>query len=509
MPSDTQLPPKGPSKPNQLPTPRGEKRNADGTIKEQLSQVSHLGMAARDTTLLSDTLALAPEGQDRDMSEFSGGYDTEGEFGADEMEEDEEEDEEDESERDDEDKQQDTEGKKKGKRPDRDFGPGNGNGNGNGYGNGGDAGDDGYEGDSDDSGASTDCNFDDDESDGAPVFEPNNDGEVPSLDSVDPRTFGEIVFDTIESHMQTRVWVPDEESIAMIENETEGNSLFQNNAFQLPGEGSSSSESVHYYDLDDLYYAESVEETSDESNEDSEDNGSDNESEAQIEEARNEDGDEAATSSVSTGDTHADDNGNDDMGYDDDTPYPHPIATEDMNTWYTDPILANVIGHEAFNRLFLGRDITGSQQNTAGRTRIWEDEPEPEDTPEDLPGQPTSPIIIDDLDTPSTSPGPEEENKENKYPESDTPGMESEVENGILEEGAPGPSSSSNPQPWVNRYSPVETRERQPMFFGADLRPVPSLAGRVPVLNVNPNGPRTQVHEWFGGVGANIQDVPE
>lgn len=212
MPSDTQLPPKGPryvlpafltdsrsftdlehSKPNQLHTPRGEKRNAVGTIKEQLGQVSHSGMAAGDTTLPSDTLVLAPEGQDRDMSEFSGGYDTEGEFGADEMEEDEEEDEEDESERDDEDKQQDTEGKKKGKRPDRDFGPGNGNGNG--YGNGGDAGDDGYEGDSDDSGASTDCNFDDDESDGAPVFEPNNDGEVPSLDSVDPRTFGGKLFD--------------------------------------------------------------------------------------------------------------------------------------------------------------------------------------------------------------------------------------------------------------------------------------------------------------------------
>ncbi|EFR03097.1 hypothetical protein MGYG_06092 [Nannizzia gypsea CBS 118893] len=523
MASNIQEPPaKGPNKPNQFLTPRGEKRNADGTIKDQIGQVPRLDLATENTPLPSNVHVPPSEGQDRDMSEFSGGYDTEGEFGADEREDDGEDDEEDESDREDEEKEQETEGKKNGKRPDRDFGPGNGNGNGTGNGNGGDTGDDGYEGDTDDSGASTDCNFGDDDSDGGPVFEPNHDGEVPNLDSVDPRTFGEIVFDTIESHMQTRIWIPDEESIAMIENETEGHSLFQNNAFQIPGEGSSSAESVHYYDLDDLYYAESVEETSGESDEDNEDYESDIELEAQVNETRNEDYEELATSasaSASANDTqsHDDTEDEDEIEYDDDTTYPYPIATEDMNIWYTDPILANVIGHEAFNRLFPGRNAINTPQTTTGNTRpstinrarIWEDEPEPEDLPEDIPEHSISPIIIDNLDTPSTSPVPEEENKENKYPENDTLGMESEVENGILEEAAPGPSSSNNPQPWVNRYSPVRNQERQPMFLGAALRPVPSLAGRVPVQNVNPNGPRTRVHEWFGGVGANIRDVPE
>ncbi|KAM5463380.1 hypothetical protein MauCBS54593_007588 [Microsporum audouinii] len=478
--------------------PRGEKRTADGTIKEQVEQVQPVDQAPdRAPNFLE---AHNPDGQERELSEFSGGYETEGEFGADEMEEDDDDDDDGDDNDGDEGEDEKKYGKKDGdgkgsqRKPDRDFDPDHSNGY-NGYN--GDGGDDGYEGDTDNSGANTDF-FGDCESNGDPVFEPDSEGETRNLDSIDPRTFGDIIFDTVESHMQTRVWTPDEDSQTLIENETGGHGLFQEDAFQYPEEGSSSSERIYYYNPNDFYYEESPEQTSEESDEEMNDN------EDEDEEAEDEREEAAATPADDTLPGHHE------AEYEYDTTHPYPIATEDMNTWYTDPVLADIGGHRPSTQPisgqngFLSRQMATTHIQPFARNKegIWED------TSEDEEDNMTTLSVMELSDIPSSSPVPEEENKENKYPQDDNLNMESEVETGVLEEALLEPASS-NSQPWMSRYSPAEDREYRPISFGAALRPVPSLVGRVPVLNVNTNSPRTRVHEWYSRVGTSIQDVPE
>ncbi|KAF3484087.1 uncharacterized protein GIQ15_03411 [Arthroderma uncinatum] len=477
--------------------PRGEKRSADGTVKARVEHPHPEDQVIdRDITMASSPNSPGPHNPDdslpKDSGELSGsgGYEPEDEFGADEMEEDDEEEEEEKEEN----EEKEEEDKQNKENPNRDFDPGHGNGE-----NGG-GGDDGYDGGSDDSGAYTDFNFFGDcESNADP--DPDADNEVGGRDYDDADFFEG--FNDLDgplfSNGYNRVWEPDEASRALFDIDDDL-SIFQSDAFIYPGEGSSASEDFIYYDPNDLYYE-----------------GSDVEA---VEEAGNierpeESGEAEVVKEGEIEEIMADMPANyiqlqHDVEYQDDATYPHPIATEDTNIWYTDPILTDIDNQLSSEQPIPGPNGDSTDQTEATRVQssaysgqeIWED------LSEDEKERRITPVVMEIFNIPATELVHEEANKENKYPHANGLNMQSDVENGILEETAPE-SASSNTQPWTGRYSPAQDREYRPLSFGGALRPVPSLTGRVPVLNVNPNGPRTQVHDWYSQVGSHIQDIPE
>ncbi|KAK2858441.1 hypothetical protein FQN49_004733 [Arthroderma sp. PD_2] len=473
--------------------PRGEKRSADGTIKAQVEPHPPVEIADEDIDMGS-----APNSPRAcDMDELSGGYEPEDEFAADEMEEDDDEEEEEEN------KEAEDEDKKG--NPDQDSDPDPGNGANGGAGN------DSYDGDSDDSGAYSDFNFGDCESNGDPILDSDSEVENRDLDDVDYSGYGDLNDSIPDSNLHGRVWIPDEASQALIDNGLEDDDIFQDDAFQYPGEGSSASENITYYEPNDLYYEGSDNEEVGEGEVGEEAEGT----EAVEETEEHEEGDieegeeveEAEKAAVMPANYIQLQHG---IKYEDDPTYPHPMATEDMNTWYTDPTLAVIDSHLPSDQPVQGPNEDSANQVPATQVQppkytgqeIWED------MSEDEQDRHLTPIVMQLYNIPATGLVLDDENKENKYPQTNGRSMESHIPNGILEENAPE-SASSHAQPWTGRYSPAEDREYRPLSFGGALRPVPSLAGRVPVLNVNPNGPRTQVHEWYSQVGAHIQDIAE